>query len=96
MIFLRQALIQSAYETIKEAVKPGGSRSLALQRGREVLEFRNIQSETVTFAPNNFETAARGTPVTVTITAPGDSNSILPFGPFRGQNIQVQATMQKE
>ena len=95
-IFHRQALVQSAYETCKEAVKARGSEALALQRGQEVLDFRGITGQTITMNPANTETLARGTLVTVTVSAPSDSNSILPFGPFSGQTMEVTATMQKE
>lgn len=96
MIFLRQALVQSAYETCKEAVKARGDQALAVTRGKEVLAFREITGETITFNPSNVSVLDRGTPVTVTVTAPGDANSVLPFGPFKGQTIEVSATMLKE
>ncbi len=96
MIFLRQALVQSAYETVKESVKTNGQQTLAIRRGQQVLDSREIEGETITFSPANTDELPRGTPVTVTVTAPGDSNSILPFGPFKGQTITVTATMIKE
>ena len=96
MIFLRQALVQSAYETVKEAVKANGQQSIALQRGQQVLDAREIEGETITFEPAITDDLQRGTPVKVTVTAPGDTNSILPFGPFKGQTITVTATMIKE
>jgi hypothetical protein len=96
MIFLRQALVQSAYETVKEAVKRNGSQQTALERGNQALAFRDITGETITFEPAAVDTLAPGTPVTVTVTAPGDSNSIIPFGPFKGRTVSVTATMIKE
>lgn len=96
MIFLRQAMVQSAYESVKEAVKTNGSQATALTRGQEVLAFRDITGESITFEPSNVDDLAPGTPVTVTVTAPGDANSVIPFGPFKGRNISVSATMLKE
>ena len=96
MIFLRQALVQSAYETVKEVSKTNGTEELALQRGREVLQFRNIEDETFTFDPPISDANDRGTPITVTVSAPGNSNSVLPFGPFRDRNVSVSATMIQE
>ena len=96
VIFLRQALVQSAYETIKEGVRANGDVAVALQRGEQVLDFRGIDGETITFSPPNVGDLPRGTPVTVTVTAPSDANSIIPFGPFQGQEITVNATMLKE
>ena len=96
MIFLRQALVQSAYETVKEAASAQGSEALALTRGQEVLAFRDIQDETVTINPAGTEDLERGTEITVTVSAPGDTNSIFPFGPFRNREVSVSATMFKE
>ena len=96
MIFLRQALVQSAYQTIKESVKSNGSKDLGIQRGKEALAFRGIVNETIVFVPEDVDSVTRGQPVTVVVSAPGDSNSILPFGPFKGRRIEVTATMLKE
>lgn len=96
LIFLRQALVQSAYETVKESVRTTGSQADGLQRGEQVLSFRNIDGQSITFSPSNVDDLPPGTPVTVTVSAPGDSNSVFPFGPFKNQTISVQATMLKE
>lgn len=96
MIFLRQALVQSAYETVKEVSKTNGNEELALQRGREVLQFRNIEDETFTFDPPISDAIDQGSPITVTVSAPGNTNSVLPFGPFRNRTVSVSATMIKE
>lgn len=96
LIFLRQALVQSAYETVKESVRTNGSQAEGLVRGQQTLSFRTINSPTITFSPANVDNLAPGTPVTVTVSAPGDSNSVFPFGPFQNQTITVQATMLKE
>ena len=96
MIFLRQALVQSAYETVKESVKTNGDQATARLRGQQVLDAREVEGETITFSPANTDDLPRGTPVTVTVSAPGDANSILSIGPFKGQTITVSATMLKE
>ena len=96
LIFLRQALIQSAYETVKESVRTNGSQAEGLVRGEQTLSFRNIDSPSITFSPTNVDSLDPGTPVTVTVSAPGDSNSVFPFGPFKNQTITVSATMLKE
>lgn len=96
LIFLRQAMVQSAYETVKESVRTNGSQAEGIVRGNQVLSFRNINSPSITFSPNNVDDLAPGTPVTVTVSAPGNSNSVFPFGPFQNQTISVSATMLKE
>lgn len=96
LIFLRQSLVQSAYETAKESVRANGSQANGLERGQQVLSFRNINGQSITFSPSNVDELPKGTPVTVTVSAPGDANSVFPFGPFKNQTISVQATMLKE
>ena len=96
MIFLRTAAIQSAYETIKEAVKTDGDVNLALAKGNAVLSFRNITPTSVTFDPSDVANQEPGTPITVTVQVESGSNSAFSFGPFAGRIIQVQSTMLKE
>ncbi len=96
MIFLRQALVQSAYETCKQCARTGGTESLARQRGEEVLAFRGIDGSQIDIQPSGIENLARGSQITVTVSAPSDSNSIVSFGPFRGKRITVSAVMIKE
>jgi len=96
LIFLRQAMVQSAYETVKESVRTNGSQAQGLVRGEQVLSFRGVTGQTFSFEPANVDVLEPGTPVTVTVRAPGDSNSVFPFGPFQNRIIAVQATMLKE
>ena len=96
LIFLRQAMVQSAYETVKEAVRTDGSQAQGLVLGEQVLSFRGVTDQSITFNPSNVDQLDPGTPVTVTVSAPGDSNSVFPFGPFQNREISVQATMLKE
>jgi len=96
LIFLRQAMVQSAYETVKESVRNNGSQATALIRGEQVLSFRGVTGQSFTFEPSNVDGLEPGTPVTVTVSAPGDANSVFPFGPFKDRQISVQATMLKE
>ena len=63
LIFLRQALIQSAYETVKESVRTNGSQAEGLVRGEQTLSFRNIDSPSITFSPTNVDSLDPGTPV---------------------------------
>ena len=96
LIFLRQAMVQSAYERVKESVRADGSEAAGLIRGEQVLSFRGVTGQSFTFSPSNVDSLEPGTPVTVTVSAPGDANSVFPFGPFQNQEVSVQATMLKE
>jgi len=96
MAFLRQAMVQSAYEVAKESVRRGGSQADGLTIGQQVLDARNITGAAFTVSPANVDTAATGTPVSVTVTAPGDANTVFPFAMFAGQTVTVRATMVME
>ena len=96
MIFLRQAVVQSAYETIRVAVKRDGTEADARQRGEDVLSFRNIVASSVVFDPADPEAQDRGTPITVTIQAAAAPDKFYSFGPFVNQTVEVSATMVKE
>lgn len=96
MLFLRQAVVQSAYETAKSVAKTNGVQSRAVTLGEQVLSSRGIVSPTITFNPNNVQALAAGTPFTVSVSVPGDSRSITGFGPFNGLTIRAQAAMIKE
>ncbi len=96
MIFMRSAAVQSAYETIKEAVRQDGDVAGALAQGRAVLEFRNLTADSITFEPANVAAQDRGTPVTVTVVTSATTNGLFSFGPFANQVVEVQATMLKE
>jgi len=95
MIFLRQALVQSSYEAAKIAVKTGDSaqaKSMALA----VTKGRRINNVTIRIEPSDISNAKPGSLVRVTVSAPGDNNSVIPFGVFRGRTVSAQAVMARE
>lgn len=95
MLFLRQAVIQSAYETAKAAAKSTGSQADGQRLGQQVLRSRNINPNSIAFSSNP-DNLASGTPFTVTVSVAGDQKSIVDIGPFNGLTISAQATMVKE
>ena len=96
MLFVRQAGVQASYEAVKAAARINGSQADGILLAEQVLDARNINTRTIEFNPNNVDALPEGTPFTVTVRIPGDSRSVTGFAPFRGINIEVQATMLKE
>ncbi len=96
LLFLRQALIQSSYEAAKVAVKNTGTNSVATTAAQQVAAGRRIANLTITFQPADVSSAAKGDFVRVTIAAPGNANSVIPFGPFKDRIVSAQAVMVKE
>ncbi len=96
MLFLRQTLVQAAYEGVKTSVKTNGTATKARASANAVCDGRNLNNVTVTIVPSNVETLARGELIEITVSAPGDDNSLFPFGPFAGKAVVATAVMVKE
>jgi hypothetical protein len=96
MIFTKQALVTSAYEGIKVAVHPNATEADVVAATEAVLSERLLHAATVQIEPSDFWDLDRGQPVTVIVSAPGDTNSVFPFGPFSGRTLSASATMVKE
>lgn len=96
MIFLREGLSSTAYETVRMAVRADGSTVAANARATEMITSRQINSGSVTLNPAVMEDTDRGQTVVVTVSAPCSANSMLPSWFFAGRSITVTATMVKE
>lgn len=105
MLFLRQALIQSAYEGAKIAIRNDGTNLAAETAIQNVATGRRIQGLTFAFSSTavpsggpdiNVEDVNAGNIIFVTVSAPADNNSFIPFGLFQGRVISAQAAMAKE
>lgn len=96
MMFLRQALVQASYESIKIAARNEGSQLAAVNAAEQVAQGRRIQGLQITFEPSNTENAPRGTMLRVLVSAPADSNSLIPFGIFKDRRVSADAVMIKE
>lgn len=96
MLFLRQTLVQASYEGVKSAVKVDGTASDATASATAVCNGRNLQDFRVVVNPTNVASLNRGDVIEITVTAPGDTNSVFPFGPFAGKDVTATAVMVKE
>lgn len=95
-IYLKNSLRVVAYETVREAVKPAATGESASARGEEILAARNVQGAVITFDPPDLSTASGGDAITVTVTAPANSNTIMPDWFFSGHTIREQMVMTRE
>lgn len=95
LLFLRQALVQASYEGAKVAIRSGDDAA-ARQAVANVAAGRRIEGLVITTNPANIADANQGDTITVTVTAPGDANSLIPFGVFQGQQVSAQAVMVRE
>jgi hypothetical protein len=95
MLFLKQTLVQASYEGAKVAIRDG-SQAEVESIIRAVGAGRNIQDLTIAFDPPLVADAFPGDVITVRVSAPGDSNSFIPFGPFKNKTVVASAAMVKE
>ncbi len=96
MLFLRQAMIQSAYEGAKVAILRNADNDDAIAAAEAVVRSRQLDGVTISFDPPNVASAAPGDTIRVTASAPGNANSFIPFGPFRNNVVAADAVMIKE
>ena len=95
LLFLKQTLVQAAYEGAKVAIVSGDTEKVEAVV-EAVVAGRNLEGVQVEFTPSDIANLPPGEMLTVTITAPGDSNSLVPFGPFTNQIIGTSASMIRE
>ena len=74
MMFLKQTLIQGAYEGAKVAILSEGTNSDAESAIREVTDGRNLGNLEIDFDPPNVETAVPGQ-FTVTLDVAGETQT---------------------
>ena len=79
-VFLRQSLNIAAYEAAKVITRPGNNEALARTRCQEILTARKVSTFTLAFSPTVTTATARGTQVTVTLSAPASN---LSYGPVK-------------
>ncbi len=96
MLFLRQAMIQSSYEGVKVAARNSGTNAAATAAATAVTEGRNLNGVSIVFTPSDVSSVPVGEIIRVTVSAPGDSNSIIPFGLFKNRTVSANAAMVKE
>lgn len=95
MLFLRQTLVQASYEGGKVAIR-SGDQSAMENAINSVADGRRIKNLEITTKPKNISNTNPGDLIIITVSAPGDTNSLIPFGPFKNQRVTAQATMVRE
>ena len=96
MIFLKQALVQTAYEAAKVSTERQGTEAGARNAAAQVTDGRKLKNVKVEFVPSDLTKVKRGEKIRVIVSAPADENSLIKFGFYRGRTLSVEAVMQKE
>jgi len=95
LLFLKQTLVQAAYEGAKVAIASGDSEQVEAVVDA-VVDSRNLTDVSIQFTPSDLASVPAGETITITISAPGDANSLVSFGPFANQTVQASASMVRE
>jgi Flp pilus assembly protein TadG len=96
MIFLQQAIQTVAYETARFAVAARSTTAAALDRGEQVLADRRVSGGAINITPADVTSAARGEHIVVSVSAPLNSNRVMPDFFYGNQQLQTQVTMMRE
>ncbi|MEZ6064652.1 MAG: TadE/TadG family type IV pilus assembly protein [Planctomycetaceae bacterium] len=92
-IYLKQIVTQAAYETARVVTTPGNTAADARAFGEHVLAARSVENATITISPEASSTTPSGQLMTITVSAPSDSNFYSPLQYFRGQTIESRVVM---
>jgi Flp pilus assembly protein TadG len=94
-IYLKQIVTQSAYEGARVATTIGATEAEAAAFAQQVLDARGIDGAIIDINPNVDANTPSGTEVTVTVTAPSNSNAIAPLWYFADRLVQAQVVMMR-
>jgi len=96
MIFLDHSLTIASYEGVRVAINYDGTNTAVLARSNEIIADRGVEGSSIAISPANVSTANRGTPITITVSAPCDANALLPTWFYGGKTLTCSTTMVKE
>lgn len=94
-VFLRESLQIAAYEASVVAARQSSTTSSVNARVTSILGARNVNGYTVSCSPSP-ESAALGSQIVVTVSAPTSSNGLTPAQRFASMTLSAQCTAVKE
>jgi hypothetical protein len=96
MIFLDHSLTIASYEGVRMGINYDGTNAQVIARCNQVVAARSVDGATISINPANVATVARGTPIRITVSAPCESNALLPLWFYNGRTLSSSTTMVKE
>ncbi|TWU22690.1 TadE/TadG family type IV pilus assembly protein [Bythopirellula polymerisocia] len=96
MVFLNHSLSIASYEAVRVAINFDSTNTAVEQRFDTLIAARNVSGAALSISPANVATTPRGTQISLTATAPCDSNALIPPWFFGGRTLSVTTTMVKE
>lgn len=96
MIFLDHSLTIASYEGVRMGINYDATNTSVINRCNQIINEREVSGTQITINPSNVANINRGERLTVTVSAPCDSNAILPLWFYGGRTLSVSTTMVKE
>jgi Flp pilus assembly protein TadG len=96
LIYLRESLCLASYEAARQAVSLNATTQEIEARAKQLLISRGINDPTITFNPRDISAASEGEPMTVTVSVPASSQTLLPKIIYGQQTISAQTSFVKE
>lgn len=96
MIYLDHSLSIASYEGVRIGINYDATSSEVHAKCSEMIAARNVADGTITILPADVSSAPRGTQVAVTVSAPCDSNALIPPWFFGGKTLSATTIMVKE
>jgi len=96
LIYLQESLSVASYEAARMAAKPGAENSELVENAKKILSCRGIQNATVKTEPRNLQNVKAGDFVSVAVSVPAGTQSMLPNRCFGKREISSQVTFVKE
>ncbi len=96
MIFLKQSLSIAAYEGARTSITSNATAVDVQASCNQILTQRNVAGASVVVSPSPLESQAIQSWITVTVSAPASSNSVIQGLFYSGHTVSAQASMMKE
>ena len=96
MVFLKESLTVAAYEGSRTALKPGATEADVIARCEEVLAERSVEGGSVDVTPSSIGSTAAGETLQVSVTAPCESNGVVPVWFYGDASLTGDSSVMKE
>lgn len=95
-LFLKQSLTVAAYEGARTALAERQVAGSVQSACDQILNDRKVRGATVTISPTDIASLRPGDYIDVTVSAPCDTNSVVPTTFYRGRTLSATASMMVE
>lgn len=96
MIYLSHSLSIASYEGARVAINYDSITTDVDDKCSEMITARGVQDGNVDISPPDVSSVPRGQAITVTVSAPCDSNALVPPWFFGGSTLSASTVMVKE